>query len=831
MARISTYANDDTLELNDKIIGTDTSSNSATMNFTLEQLGAFFSETGIAEAQVAFTFDVGGVYNSANDGLPNEIEDGHIYFNTAQGTALTEMIVPLETNSGVITLPFVTAIRDEVLIVSSSGDMRGSSYGFYDAEPDFDLTPVQLNGVNRGYRVPLAIHIAGASTANLPTEFCVLTPAGIAASDISIENRLRIDLANFPADQVIATEDAANFRDAIGIAAAQNQFADQQALEDFITDKPAFISDLGIREAEDQFADQDALEAFITDKEAFRTDIGASAWELSGGDEQGFIKPSTIGDAQDARLTGYAGGDTVAGVTAYRTTDTNGGDLIINIPENSGFIYNHAYLDASYWIVKRFDVDERIILQVNDDNIPDGIVAQNAAHTITIPAGPEIPTTNQRVLRYAASSPSVLTTVPTFGTMADPVAIELWSMTDVTRRNLVFGANTLDVLSVVDNDFTSLDTDGALTVSGLTVSEGSDSFDNVSNLTFVGQGVRITEPTDGNVTVTFVGTGGGAVEHITNADISSVPAGFTGLQQSRTFTLTPSWTEDGVVTNVVGTVTGPGIASTIATSGTGIPVTRVFARDETVTYTLTITADGADGAITPIVTTVAVTNNTIEPAEPAFNFGAITSVVPADDRINMYPTSNYFEQGDAYTAVVNFTRGAGGSYTAGEDPIPTSATIAATPSTTTDRTVAATQLYTGDGQNPDVTTTRNVTIPVRYSLRYGALSTTEITDRSTFAFDNTFTRTISNFVGDRRTIDFGNNNAPIGQMITMERADDEFLYIAYRDTHPDITGIIGNLMFDNIDLFERFTNTDGWVLWLQRAEDAASAAPQTFTLR
>ena len=266
MARISTYALDDTLEQDDKIIGTDTSSANATMNFSLQQLGEFYTRTGLADASTVFTFDVAAeAYGTT---IPTTLENGTIYFNFNVAADLSEMIIPIETNSGVATLPFVNAISNEVVIINQAGADRGLHYGFYDVGQTTANRDVEILGTVRGYRIPLTIHASGATTTGLPTGHAVVTPIGIVGTSQDLTTRLLTDLAN-----VSVTDDqAATFRAAIGLANIGQQFADQQALEDFITNKADFRTDL---EIDDQFADQTALETFITDDAAFRTAIGA----------------------------------------------------------------------------------------------------------------------------------------------------------------------------------------------------------------------------------------------------------------------------------------------------------------------------------------------------------------------------------------------------------------------------------------------------------------------------------------------------------------------------------------------------------------------------
>ena len=242
MARISTYALDDTLEQDDKIIGTDTSSANATMNFSLQQLGEFFTRTGLADSSTVFTFDVATqAYGTGQ--TPTTIEDGTIYFNLDSAAGLTEIIIPIETNTGVVTLPFINAIANETIILNQAGAGRGLHYGFYDVgEPAAPaLRDVVILNETRGYRIPVLLHRAGATTTGLPTGNAVVTPVGIAGTSADLTTRLLTDLSNVNVD---ATE-ALAFRTAIG-AGGTNTFDGSFTS---LTSLPTTISGYGITDA------------------------------------------------------------------------------------------------------------------------------------------------------------------------------------------------------------------------------------------------------------------------------------------------------------------------------------------------------------------------------------------------------------------------------------------------------------------------------------------------------------------------------------------------------------------------------------------------------
>ncbi len=245
MARISTYELDAELAIDDKIIGTDTSNNAATMNFSLEQLGDFFGRTGIAEAGTTFTFNVGPTYVSGDGtGVPAEILPGYIYFNSQFSASLSEIVVSTETNVGINTRVFFVALSDEIIILNEAGERRGLTYGFFDIDAHSDLPEVRVDGVVVAYRVGINIHSSGSSTTGLPTTFAVITPAGIAASDIDITNRLQRDLSNF--NNTIVLEDTGRLAFIEALMLPDDEVLSQSGIEAAITDNDAFTTAIGL---------------------------------------------------------------------------------------------------------------------------------------------------------------------------------------------------------------------------------------------------------------------------------------------------------------------------------------------------------------------------------------------------------------------------------------------------------------------------------------------------------------------------------------------------------------------------------------------------------
>ena len=174
MARISTYVLDDTLELNDKIIGTDTSSNNATMNFSLEQLGEFYSRTGSAQSSVTFTFDVG-------TGYPNdELEEQHAYFNGTTFNTIDELRFSNLAHLGIDTAAFAAILPGTLISINQVGDNRGANYGFFMVSSVF---PYSVNGIELGYRAIIEkIDGSVTYTGDIPGDYVSITPYGQSAN-------------------------------------------------------------------------------------------------------------------------------------------------------------------------------------------------------------------------------------------------------------------------------------------------------------------------------------------------------------------------------------------------------------------------------------------------------------------------------------------------------------------------------------------------------------------------------------------------------------------------------------------------------------------------
>ena len=174
MARISTYGLDEALEGGDKIIGSDVSSNYATMNFSLDQLGEFYSRTGSAQSSVTFTFDVG-------TGYPNdELESEHAYFNGITFDTINELRFSNEAHLEINTEAFAAILPGTLISINQVGDNRGANYGFFEVTA---VSPYSVNGVDLGYTATIE-KIDGSVTyiGDIPSDYVSITPYGQAAN-------------------------------------------------------------------------------------------------------------------------------------------------------------------------------------------------------------------------------------------------------------------------------------------------------------------------------------------------------------------------------------------------------------------------------------------------------------------------------------------------------------------------------------------------------------------------------------------------------------------------------------------------------------------------
>ena len=419
MARISTYQLDDTLEFDDRVIGTDTSSNNATMNFSLDQLGEFYSRSGRAQSSITFTFDVGVPYSNTGVG-PMDVEAGHIYFNSSDWTGVTEMVISTTTNLGVGTQALAGVVYGQALAINQVGDDRGEAYGFFEGVETLH-EEVVIGGALVGYRVgiqgfthpadhPDFVNYQG----NLPSDYVSITPFGVANivgteqnleytvvdgelsisdgnaveilgfdtsgidpqivfegnryslghSNLDIEgsntititganNERIVNVASSVISSIVAAQDAADQAqsevDVLELTVADNTAARHSAVTITPTDNTGSgftnpvvtnvtlsgqnltvtYAEDGIDPDTDQFANQAALEAFITDDAAFRSAIGAGTSSLVIGTTAGTaLEGDTIVGTVVSRIDNPASsaaeleGITIAGTTYKVTSGT-----------------------------------------------------------------------------------------------------------------------------------------------------------------------------------------------------------------------------------------------------------------------------------------------------------------------------------------------------------------------------------------------------------------------------------------------------------------------------------------------------------------------------
>ena len=173
----------------DRVIGTSADDANATVNFNLLQLGEFFSQTGLAQSFVGFTFQVG----DPNDTYPpRNIQSGGMYFNATTPQDVTRVIISRRTYTstqdvaGANTDPLVEALRGDVIVISSSDSVADRAYAFYDVS-DTAPTMVMRNDVHVGWEIELVVqrHSSMAepqTTGSLPSRFASLSPLGVASN-------------------------------------------------------------------------------------------------------------------------------------------------------------------------------------------------------------------------------------------------------------------------------------------------------------------------------------------------------------------------------------------------------------------------------------------------------------------------------------------------------------------------------------------------------------------------------------------------------------------------------------------------------------------------
>ena len=174
MARISTYQPDGELNELDKVIGTDSNNNNATVNFSLGQLGEFYSRTGSAQSSVTFTFDVG-------TGYPNdELEEQHAYFNGTTFNTIDELRFSSLAHLGIDTAAFAAILPGTLISINQVGDNRGANYGFFMVSSVF---PYSVNGIELGYRAIIEkIDGSVTYTGDIPGDYVSITPYGQSAN-------------------------------------------------------------------------------------------------------------------------------------------------------------------------------------------------------------------------------------------------------------------------------------------------------------------------------------------------------------------------------------------------------------------------------------------------------------------------------------------------------------------------------------------------------------------------------------------------------------------------------------------------------------------------
>ena len=928
MARISTYALDDTLEQDDKIIGTDTSSANATMNFSLQQLGEFFTRTGLADSSTVFTFNVAAATYGSN--IPTTIEDGTIYYNFGTAATLTEIIIPIETNTGVATLPFVNAISNEVIILNQAGAGRGLHYGFYDVGQTTAQRDVTILNEVRGYRIPLAVHGAGTTTTGLPTGTAVVTPIGIVGTSQDLTTRLLTNLSNVAVD---ATE-ASAFRTAIGVADSNNLAAavalntakisyddaaavalntakvsyddavdvtaNTQARHDAVTiNEPTgtgnAISSLTfdqttqsitpvliqIDDTTNQFADQQALEDFIISKPDFRADIGAGTSDLALGNVTGTALEgdSTTDDISegttniyytearaDARIAIH--GDLVNNpheVTAAQVgvgiKATSFPDLLANNTDVKEVGTLGVVADAEL-----FFIDDAVAVSsiheanVNGDPFTYIAVNTNGVYTLAFPQNPVgVPLTvgdtasffvvpdgggfTKGLEAVLVEGETIISQNISFGATSDPVAatlalteaqyLAIRSTNGVSTQQL--GAN-VDIVGIPSSQIylfeaatvpthtvsafyvfkTALRADNtALTTASDWIETGETS-SRVSQTTGLSQAaadlryapiargvasVRINR----NGVLSTVDTGALDTNGVLTLNLSRHTTGVTpdpltaisltagavfGRAGANTAPLTPVFTPGPGVSVASASITGGGISAQglTAVSGTTINVNQAFTLGQSIVFTLTVIGTNADGEAFTETAMATSTLVTRASTPPVITLGTFAGFTASN--------ANHLERFDSGSINFTATPGQPGDFvyiTSNSSPNPL---VVGTENSAV-QTITSTDRYNPPGI--DVTTTRTLTPAI--SVRYGATSSATIN-----------TTMIRNFTDASFLSGFPIN--PIGTQFSITTTDGQRMWFAYDDNETDVTGVFIH-GFDNIGIFTRQQIVEtGYAIWV-----------------
>ena len=168
MARIKDYQLDRDLQLQDKVLGTDYTNN-GTMNFSLEQLGAFLASRGLADpSSLDLQFEFSGMTE------PSGIQPGQIYYNSTEPTMLTQVWISNVDLKGIDSGPFASYLPGSVIEINDAVSSSGTDYGFY------NVTSVTEFIAGTGYVLNVSVHIP---QDNSGTDLVIDSTSSVPATD------------------------------------------------------------------------------------------------------------------------------------------------------------------------------------------------------------------------------------------------------------------------------------------------------------------------------------------------------------------------------------------------------------------------------------------------------------------------------------------------------------------------------------------------------------------------------------------------------------------------------------------------------------------------